>query len=74
MARPVPRHDHDHGGAAEVLAAKAALRQEVWAAVSAAGWPVSGEEQQRLGWETGVGRTGNNSRVDIAGAGIPEDP
>ena len=36
MARPAPRHDHDAGGPAEVLAAKAALRQEVWAAMSAA--------------------------------------
>ena len=36
MVRPVPRHDQDAGGAAEVLAAKAALRQEVWAAMRAA--------------------------------------
>jgi 5-formyltetrahydrofolate cyclo-ligase len=36
MARPVPRHDRDAGGAAEVLAAKAALRQEVWSEMSAA--------------------------------------
>ena len=36
MARPVPRHDRDAGGPAEVLAAKAALRQEVWSAMSAA--------------------------------------
>ena len=33
MARPAPRHDHDAGGPAEVLAAKAALRQEVWSAM-----------------------------------------
>jgi 5-formyltetrahydrofolate cyclo-ligase len=36
MVRPVPRHDHDAGGLAEVLAAKAALRQEVWCAMQAA--------------------------------------
>jgi 5-formyltetrahydrofolate cyclo-ligase len=36
MPRPVPRHDRDAGGPAEVLAAKAALRQEVWSAMSAA--------------------------------------
>jgi 5-formyltetrahydrofolate cyclo-ligase len=36
MARPVPRHDRDAGGPAGVLAAKAALRQEVWSAMSAA--------------------------------------
>ena len=33
MARRTPRHDHDAGGPAEVLAAKAALRQEVWSAM-----------------------------------------
>ena len=36
MARPVPRHDRDAGGPADVLAAKAALRQEVWSAMRAA--------------------------------------
>src|SRR5262244_3344211 len=36
MARPVPRHDRDAGGPAEVLAAKTALRQEVWSEMSAA--------------------------------------
>jgi 5-formyltetrahydrofolate cyclo-ligase len=36
MPRPAPRHDRDAGGAAEVLAAKAALRQEVWSAMRAA--------------------------------------
>ena len=36
MARPVPRHDRDAGGPAEVLAAKAALRQDVWSAMRAA--------------------------------------
>jgi 5-formyltetrahydrofolate cyclo-ligase len=36
MPRPAPRHDHDAGGPAEVLAAKAALRDEVWSAMSAA--------------------------------------
>jgi 5-formyltetrahydrofolate cyclo-ligase len=36
MPRPVPRHDRDAGGPAEVLAAKAALREEVWAAMRAA--------------------------------------
>src|SRR5215467_11861942 len=34
--RPVPRHDRDAGGPATVLAAKAALRQEVWDAMRAA--------------------------------------
>jgi 5-formyltetrahydrofolate cyclo-ligase len=36
MPRPAPRHDHDAGGPAEVLAAKAALRAEAWAALQAA--------------------------------------
>src|SRR6202046_3034339 len=36
MPRPVPRHDLDAGGPADVLAAKAALRQEVWSAMRAA--------------------------------------
>jgi 5-formyltetrahydrofolate cyclo-ligase len=36
MSRPAPRHDRDAGGPAEVLAAKAELRQEVWAAMRAA--------------------------------------
>ena len=33
MARPAPRHDRYAGGPADVLAAKAALRQDVWAAM-----------------------------------------
>ncbi|MET7403363.1 5-formyltetrahydrofolate cyclo-ligase [Dactylosporangium sp. NPDC005572] len=36
MPRRAPRHDHDAGGPAELLAAKAALREEVWAALTAA--------------------------------------
>src|SRR5262245_64397157 len=36
MPRPVPHHDRDAGGPAEVLAAKAALRQEVWSEMTAA--------------------------------------
>jgi 5-formyltetrahydrofolate cyclo-ligase len=36
MARSVPRHDRDAGGPAELLAAKAALRQEVWSQMRAA--------------------------------------
>jgi 5-formyltetrahydrofolate cyclo-ligase len=36
MPRPAPRHDRDAGGPADVLAAKAALREEVWAAMRAA--------------------------------------
>src|ERR1700723_3441610 len=36
MPRPVPRHDRGAGGPAEVLAAKAALRQEVWSAMRTA--------------------------------------
>jgi 5-formyltetrahydrofolate cyclo-ligase len=36
MPRPAPRHDRDAGGPAEVLAAKAALRREVWSAMRAA--------------------------------------
>jgi 5-formyltetrahydrofolate cyclo-ligase len=32
----VPRHDRDAGGPADVLAAKAALREQVWAAMSTA--------------------------------------
>jgi 5-formyltetrahydrofolate cyclo-ligase len=36
MARSAPCHDHDAGGPADVLAAKAALRQEAWSAMRAA--------------------------------------
>ena len=36
MNRAVPRHDRDAGGPAEILAAKAELRQEVWSALRAA--------------------------------------
>ena|SRR5215469_12308964 len=36
MNRPVPRHDRDAGGQADILAAKADLRQEVWGAMRAA--------------------------------------
>jgi 5-formyltetrahydrofolate cyclo-ligase len=36
MARHSPRHDRDAGGALDVLAAKAALREEVWSALTAA--------------------------------------
>ena len=36
MARSAPRHDHDAGGPADVLAAKAELREEVWSAMRAA--------------------------------------
>jgi 5-formyltetrahydrofolate cyclo-ligase len=36
MARSAPRHDRDAGGPADVLAAKAALREEVWSAMRAA--------------------------------------
>src|SRR6202012_512258 len=36
MARSVPRHDRDAGGPADLLAAKAALRQGVWTAMRAA--------------------------------------
>lgn len=36
MPRAAPRHDRDAGGSAEVLAAKAELREEVWAAMRAA--------------------------------------
>jgi 5-formyltetrahydrofolate cyclo-ligase len=35
--RPGPRHDRDAGGPAELLERKAALREEVWAALSRAG-------------------------------------
>lgn len=35
MPRRPPRHDRDAGGPAELLAAKAALRDEVWSALSA---------------------------------------
>jgi 5-formyltetrahydrofolate cyclo-ligase len=37
MPARAPRHDHDAGGPADLLAAKAALRQEVWTQMSAAG-------------------------------------
>jgi 5-formyltetrahydrofolate cyclo-ligase len=36
MNRAAPRHDRDAGGPAEILAAKAELRQEVWGALRAA--------------------------------------
>jgi 5-formyltetrahydrofolate cyclo-ligase len=36
MPRSAPRHDHDAGGPADLLAAKAALRDEVWEALRAA--------------------------------------
>lgn len=36
MPRSAPRHDRDAGGPADVLAAKAGLRQEVWSAMRAA--------------------------------------
>lgn len=36
MPRRSPRHDRDAGGPADVLAVKAALREEVWAAMKAA--------------------------------------
>jgi 5-formyltetrahydrofolate cyclo-ligase len=36
MPRPAPRHDRDAGGPADVLAAKAALREEVWSAMRVA--------------------------------------
>jgi 5-formyltetrahydrofolate cyclo-ligase len=36
MVRSAPRHDRDAGGPSEVLAAKAALRQEIWSAMRAA--------------------------------------
>jgi 5-formyltetrahydrofolate cyclo-ligase len=36
VPRHAPRHDRDAGGPADVLAAKAALREQVWAAMSAA--------------------------------------
>jgi 5-formyltetrahydrofolate cyclo-ligase len=36
MPRPAPRHDRDAGGPADVLAAKAALREEVWSQMRAA--------------------------------------
>jgi len=36
MPRSAPRHDRDAGGPADVLSAKAALREEVWSAMRAA--------------------------------------
>src|SRR5215469_3541155 len=36
VPRHAPRHDHDAGGPADLLAAKAALRDQVWAAMTAA--------------------------------------
>ena len=36
MPRTVPQHDRDAGGPADLLAAKAALREEVWSAMQAA--------------------------------------
>jgi 5-formyltetrahydrofolate cyclo-ligase len=37
VPRSAPKHDHDAGGDAALLAAKAALREEVWAALGEAG-------------------------------------
>jgi 5-formyltetrahydrofolate cyclo-ligase len=37
VPRRAPRHDHDAGGSAELLAAKADLREQVWAALKAEG-------------------------------------
>jgi 5-formyltetrahydrofolate cyclo-ligase len=37
VPRQTPRHDHDAGGEPELLAAKAALRERVWTALSEAG-------------------------------------
>ena len=37
MPRSAPRHDHDAGGRPEDLAAKAVLRDEVWAAMASTG-------------------------------------
>lgn len=37
MPRSRPRHDHDAGGPADLLAAKAELRDEIWAGLRAAG-------------------------------------
>jgi len=36
-SRPGPRHDHDAGGSADLLRAKADLREEVWQALTKAG-------------------------------------
>ena len=36
MPRPAPRHDHDAGDPADLLAAKAAVRENVWEALRAA--------------------------------------
>jgi 5-formyltetrahydrofolate cyclo-ligase len=36
MPRSAPRHDHDAGGPADLLAAKAALREQAWEALRAA--------------------------------------
>jgi 5-formyltetrahydrofolate cyclo-ligase len=36
VPRRAPRHDHDAGGPADLLAAKATLREEVWTALTAA--------------------------------------
>src|SRR5215471_13360441 len=36
MVRSAPRHDRDAGGPAEVLAAKAALREDIWSAMRSA--------------------------------------
>src|ERR1700685_3362234 len=36
MARSAPRHDRDAGGPADLLAAKAGRREEVWSAMRAA--------------------------------------
>src|SRR5439155_912892 len=57
MARSPRRHDRDAGGPADLLAAKAVLREEVWAAVAelapvdlvVAGCVAVGEDGARLG-------------------------
>jgi 5-formyltetrahydrofolate cyclo-ligase len=57
MPRPVPRHDRDAGGPVDVLSAKAALREDVWAAMSAA---------RVARFPGAAGRIPNFSRAEVA--------
>src|SRR5262249_20187862 len=65
VPRHAPRHDRDAGGPAGVLAAKAALRGEVWAAVSAA---------RVAGFPGAFGRTPNFTGAEAAAERLRATP
>ena len=69
VARSAPRHDRDAGGPADVLAAKAALRREVWSAMSAAGVARFPGAAGRIPNFTGAEAAAERLRVTAAWAG-----